>query len=66
MGKQPKTGVYQLDAFGESHAVKLLRHEMKHLIHQELLYGDKWADEKRAEVKTRMSDIRETIVALGG
>jgi len=66
MGKQPKTGVYQLDAFQESQAVKMLRHEMKHLIHQELIYGNAWTPEKRSEVTARMSEIREIIALLGG
>jgi hypothetical protein len=66
MGKQPKTNVYQFDAFQEMQAVKELRHEMKHLIHQELIYGNAWSSEKRAEVAARMQDIRELIKLLGG
>lgn len=66
MGKRPKSGIYQFDAFQEMQAIKELRHEMKHLIHQELIYGNHWSSEKRAEIAGRMADIRQTIQLLGG
>lgn len=66
MGKQPKTGIYQYNAFGEMQAIKELRHEEKLLQQQILMYDRQWSDEKRAEVAQRMADIRETITLLGG
>lgn len=66
MGKRRKENVYQFNAFQEMQAIKELRHEMTQLCHQELIYGNAWCSEKRAEVAARMADIKELIRLLEG
>lgn len=66
MGKQPKTGVYQFDAFQEMEAIRQLRLEATHLYRQEIFYGDKWSPEKKSEVTARLAEIVQIIQLLGG
>jgi hypothetical protein len=66
MGKQPKTGVYQLNCFREMDAIKELRDELTHINRQEIFYGEKWTPEKKEEAEKRIKEIKELITLLGG
>jgi hypothetical protein len=64
MGKQPKKGVYQYDAFQEMAVIKELRAEIAHLHRQALFYENAWSDEKRKEVAARIRECQDTINML--